>query len=395
MEPYKPSRIVIPEPVIIPNYSQLIPKRKQKKTSNRSQRKSILQSGYVNISQYQSRQTEDFIENNQNIVQSIVLENDYFSQQISEKNQTMKFTNRGKKKKKHKNNIIKQNIYEISRMTKTQTDLARKSRLNAEEKKKKKVYEKKQSSFSPMLNRKSLIIASQLKKKLERSKSRKLVESEEHLSNYEGSAEKNSYFFYNPSKKGISTIKLTKERGQRERSRSYKTSSDIRLYRSSFTPSINKKSRILDQRRNDGKTREQSLYEDHKKNMKKKLEKKSHYYEAKEEEETRECSFRPQINQSNHINYDNNVEERLIHWDKKKMQKISQHKEELLLQELEKRNRPKKKKVKTDLSYLQKESVQKSISKFLHRQEFSRLQEQKRKHLEDKHVIFRSYITEN
>lgn len=346
---------------------------------------------------YETKNSEDFIANTRNFVDSVVLENEYFSRQIRQKNSTIKLEPKNMSKAK-KEDIIKRNIYMVSRLEKTQKALDEKSKQN---KAKKIANRPKPDSFTPMLNKKSLVIASKKRDKSVLSQSRmsakydrgtKLRRSEPSHEDFEDTSNK-SFFYYDKSKKTVSHMSISKPKKLVPIKKADRSSSASRKSEPGFRPAINKKSKMLAERMGyDKEERSKELLDLHKQRMQFRRELGNVLQEQKEEDELRECSFKPKINRSNSITFDCKVEKRLQHWDSVRKQKLESMNVELLEKEARATSRPKKRAVRDDLSFVSRESVQKSISKFLYWKDYSKKKQKDKETLKAKFCLLRSNI---
>lgn len=347
---------------------------------------------------YESKHSEDFIANTHNFVDSMIMENEYFSTQIRQKNATIKLKTR-RTSKVPKQDIIKRNIYMVSRLTKTQNALEEKSKQNKD---RKIANEPKPDMFAPMLNKKSLVIASKRRDiKIKESRLResfnskdecKLRRSEPSVESFED-VKNRSFFYYDKSKKTINCLSLSKPKNQVYRKNVDQSSSGSRKSKNLFKPTINKKSKILVEKMGyDKKDREKELSELHKQRIRFRRESGNALKEQKEEDEFKECSFKPKINRSSSITFNSKVENRLLHWDNNRKHKLEFLNAELLEKEARLATKALKPKIKDDLSYISRESVQKSISKFLYRKDYSNKKEKEKNDLKAKFCLLRSNL---
>jgi hypothetical protein len=238
-------------------------------------------------------------------------------------------------------------------------------------------------TFSPLLNKKSLIMASKLKSKIRSDPQNLLLDqSEIHFSNYSLLSERPTNLEMAPSK--ISQIQFgVQNPGFIDGEHQVQASkhSDPGRLPEPFRPKINKYSEYLDQRKQggSGKPREDLLFQDYEQRLRKLREKKNEYLDAKDIERFEQCSFRPQTNNTSFVKNDQRVEERLLNWDKVrevKVEKLRQMLSEVDPSPFTPKSKPED--CHEDLSFMNPPSVSRSISKFLHRQELvRRLKDQK------------------
>ena len=345
---------------------------------------------------YETEKSEDYIANTCNLVDSIIVENNYYSNQIREKNTTMKLPPRTRPKAS-KEDIIKRNIYMVSRMAKTQKALDDQSKLNRA---KKKANAPKEDKFAPLLNKKSLVIASKNQKETRaqtankpsvtdcnRSKLNRSLVSRSDIDN----TRNNALFYYDKSKKTVSCKSLSNPRSTARLRKTEDPDYEAKNSRNGFTPKINKRSKALVGRTGYNQTsRERELTRLHKQKLQYRHELSNMLKEQKDEDEVRECSFAPKINRHRSITFDSKVEDRLLHWNTARKLRVEALNSELLEKEAREHSRPKKPKVKEDLSFVSKESVQKSFSRFLYWKDYSKKKQKDKEELKAKFCLLRS-----
>lgn len=359
---------------------------------------SRLKESVIKPKYYETQQSENYLEKSKNMVDSIIMENNYFSNQIRQKNATIKLRTKLTPKAKDED-MIKRNIYRVSRLAKTQRELDEKSKQN----KAKKIADKpKEDKFTPLLNKKSLVLASKQKDtKRKTSLIRISVEKSPLRSSFRSNESKDeakepnerAMFYYDKSKKMVGRLSLNTPKKEAflkrlEDSSQSSIKSDIQ-----HKPAINKKSKILIEKMGyNTKERKQELIQLHKQRMQFRRELSNALKEQREEDEIRECSFKPKINRSGSITYDSKVEKRLLHWDKARKIRLESLNKQMLDKEARMASRPKKNKIRDDLSFISKESVQKSLSKFLYWKDYSKKKQKDKDELKAKFCLLRSNV---
>ena len=355
---------------------------------------------------------ENMLEKNRDLVQSILLEHNYLSSKIAENNKNLV-----KNEIKTKKPASKQLPAKIARkLDKSVEAVGRKSNVRAMGSPKVKSNAKtvttttprkarpvEQASFSPMLNKKSLVIAAKL-----REFPRETIESmAEQTANFSSLINSRPTNFNGESDKFNSIA--TRDRSQnfaREASeQSYLPTGSILTTEKTpsneddflFRPKINKKSKIIEQARDKSahKSRDQMLYEDYLDRQRRLKDTKLRLEEKELQEQNKACSFMPKIKakQNSNIINDEKVEDRLLVWQKNKEIKQQKAFEEVKatadLKNCLASKKPEKLVVDEDLSFANKPSVQKGIAKFLAQKEFARQKRFENESLREKHCVLR------
>lgn len=256
-------------------------------------------------------------------------------------------------------------------------------------------------TFSPFLNKKSLIIACLIKKKTNEAKSNEKTNNfPKEIKNINKLP---SDFFNN--EKAITTDDIKKSDSEQynlSKNDFFISNKELKIKsipEFSFKPKINKKSRILDQKRSKTPeiSREEIMQIEFKEKQKRFKELRNQHLDKSLEIEKSECTFKPKILNQNGMNISSvSVVDRLIFWHKKNKNKLDKKIEEKSFLEDEKMEDLSKSKVKIeneeDLSFISKSSVRKSIAKFLYRNEVAKSMKSQKQILKSKYCSLRPNI---
>ena len=261
-------------------------------------------------------------------------------------------------------------------------------------------------TFAPLLNKKSLIIASKLKTQPNSSVSKcdaAPMESNHNFGSVSVLSERptnfdlaDNFYSYNPKKSHLEDyddrqdFKVSEEDPEGRHIRN--------IYQQMFKPKINKYSEHIDWQKHGqlNKPRNEILFEDYVLRAKKQQEKITKFTEAREQVIKQECSFQPQINSSSNQRSDFPVEERLIYWKHARAEKVEKLRQVLqnaaVSPKLDDRQveKSRQNELEEDLSFVNNPSVSKSIAKHLHRQEMVFKIKQQREEMAKKYLVLRS-----
>lgn len=259
--------------------------------------------------------------------------------------------------------------------------------------------------FAPLLNKKSLIIASKLRSKPNSSVSKceqAQMESNHNFGSVSVLSERptnfdlaDNFHSYNPKKSYVESC------DDHQESKATGEDPDCvhmrNIYQQMFRPKINKYSEHIDWQKHGqlNKPRNEILFEDHVLRVKKQQERLTKFNEAQEQMIKQECSFQPQINSSPNQRSDYPVEERLIYWKHvraekvEKLRKVLQNATSTPKLEEHQVDKSRHTDLEEDLSFVNNPSVSKSIAKHLHRQEMVLKIRQQREDMTKKYLALR------